>query len=577
MNIKRWETVPADEEAARRLASEVHLPVAVARVLVSRGYGDFAAADRFLAPRLSELGDPFALPNLRAAVDRIWIAVDRGERMTIFGDYDVDGISSTSLLLRVLSRIGGQVSAFLPDRESEGYGFTEAALERCLSENSPALIITVDCGTNSAETVNAARERNVDVIVTDHHEVTAQPAPAVALVNPKLGDETALHLLAGVGVAFKLCHGLIKVAREEERNGASDVDLKEYLDLVALGTVADIVPLLGENRTFARHGLTRINQRTNAGLKGLIDVAGIKGPVEAYHVGFMIGPRLNAAGRMGRALASLELLTTDDPQRVGVLSAELDEANRERQNVERTIVAEAIEEIDGFFEPDKHFGIVVARRGWHMGVVGIVASRLASRYRRPTVVIAIDDEGEGRGSCRSIKPFDMVEGLQACAQHLLRHGGHAMAAGLSIRESALEAFRDAFNGVCREALADEDLRAVVHVDGWLNPAQADRELCESLTRLTPFGESNPQPVWGLREVRIVGEPRTVGTNHLKMTLASGGSQWDSIAFGMADREIPDGAMDVVFYLEKNNFMGRDSLQLNIRDFRPAAAPPPAAN
>ena len=240
-------------------------------------------------------------------------------------------------------------------------------------------------------------------------------------------------------------------------------------------------------------------------------------------------------------------------------------------------MAEAIEEIDGFFEPDKHFGIVVARRGWHMGVVGIVASRLASRYRRPTVVIAIDDEGEGRGSCRSIKPFDMVEGLQLCAEHLLKYGGHAMAAGLSIRESALEAFRDAFNGVCREALADEDLRAVVHVDGWLNPAQADRELCESLTRLTPFGESNPQPVWGLREVRIVGEPRTVGTNHLKMTLASGGSQWDSIAFGMADREIPDGAIDVVFYLEKNNFMGRDSLQLNIRDFRPAAAPPPDAN
>ncbi len=572
---KRWETVPVDEGAARTLATDLNLPIAVARILVSRGYGEPKAADRFLAPRLSDLGDPLALPNLRAAVDRIWTAIDGGERMAIFGDYDVDGISSTSLLTRVLSRLGGQTQSFLPDRESEGYGFTEAALARCLAESNPTLIITVDCGTNSVEAVEVARRRKVDVIVTDHHAVSEEPAAAVALVNPQLGDEAGLQTLAGVGVAFKLCHGLIKVARDAGRACAGDVDLKEYLDLVALGTMADIVPLVGENRTFARHGLARMNQKTNAGLSALIDVAGVKGPVEAYHVGFVLGPRLNAVGRLGSALASLELLTSDDPQRAGELSVELDRANRERRDVERKIVEEAIAEIDEGFDPEQHFGIVVARRGWHMGVVGIVASRLVSRYRRPAVVIAINEEGEGRGSCRSVKPFNMVDGLQQCTGHLLKHGGHAMAAGLSLHESELEGFRDAFNRACRAELADQDLRAVVHVDGWLTPPQADWDLCEALHCLMPYGEANPQPVFGIRDLRIVGEPRTVGTNHLKMTLAAGGSQWDSIAFGMADREIPDGPVDVVFFLEKNSFMGRDSLQMNIRDFRPAAPAPPA--
>lgn len=566
-----WKTAEFDAAQAEQLAAQTGLVVPVAAMCLARGHADAESVDRLQRPRLSDLTDPDLLPSMGRAVDRIWGALEANESIVIYGDYDVDGITSTSLLSRVLSGLGGCVATFLPDRESEGYGFSVPALERCLQQHDPALIITVDCGSCAQETVVAAQSRSIDVIVTDHHELAGPAAGALALINPKLMEDASLQTLAGVGVAFKLCHALVKHGKTIKSNRVEDLDLRNYLDLVAVGTVADVVPLTGENRIFVRHGLNRLQADGLPGLRALRKVAGIDGELDAYHIGFVLGPRLNAAGRLGSAQAALELLTTDDESRAGALAAQLDTKNRERREIERRIVDEAAEEIDKSFNPVSDFGLVVGRREWHAGVVGIVASRLVRRYGRPTVVIGFDDTGAGRGSCRGIKDFSLVEALQASSEHLLTFGGHAMAAGLSIHMDHLDSFRETFNRVCRTTLGERDLRPVIRIDGWLEPSQADMRLCEQLRSLRPYGNGNPSPVWGIQSLHVVGQPRVVGNGHLKLTLAGGGTQWDAIAFGMGERELPSGPLDVACAVEINHYMGRENVQLNLRDFRPAAS------
>jgi len=565
---KVWKTAACDEAAAAALARTLAIPDPAARVLVARGFTDATAAERFLSPRLSELGDPFLLPGLATAIARTWQAIERGELIAIYGDYDVDGITSTALMIQVLTRLGAKVQPFLPHRIDEGYGLSMDGIRRCIEELSPRLIITVDCGTGSVEPVKTAGGQGIDVIVTDHHTPAGEVAPAVAVVNPKLGPEAGLHVLAGVGVAFKFCHALLKCGRDNGHRESAKLDLRGHMDLVALGTISDIVPLTGENRILARHGLNQLNATTCLGLKKLIEVAGIKGSIDAYEVGFLLGPRLNAAGRLGDALQSLELLLTVDDARAREIAGHLDAANRERQEIEKAIVREAIAEIDAWFKPDEHFGIVVGRQGWHPGVIGIVASRITARYYRPGIVIALEN-GSGRGSCRSIEGCDLVDRLRQCSDLLVKFGGHTMAAGLEIAESNLVAFKQRFDKSVGDVLRGSELRPTQRIDAWLNLGEADQRLIDCMDRMRPFGNGNPTPVWGVRGVCMLGKPRTVGQGHLKFTVGSGGAQREAIAFNFGDRAVPDGAMDVAFQLKKDSYQGREKLVLNVQDLRGA--------
>lgn len=564
---KLWSAASADASAsAPDWAAALNLPPAIARVLAARGIRDEAEADAFLNPRLSALGDPFALPDLDRAVERIWRAVDAGERIAVFGDYDVDGVASAALATRLLRALGAHATPFLPLRLEEGYGLSIDALHRCIETVKPALIVTVDCGTGSVESVEEARRRGVDVIVTDHHHPGASRAPALALVNPKIGADESLHALAGVGVAFKLCHGLIKAGRARGHAAAARLDLRSYLDFVALGTIADIVPLIGENRILARHGLAQMNKTEHPGLAALIEVSGIDGEIDAYEVGFRLGPRLNAAGRLGDAQRALDLLLGEPGCDAYGLARALDDANRERREIEERALTDAMAALEARFDPARDFGLVVGREGWHPGVIGIVASRLLQRFHRPVAVIALSEEG-GRGSCRSIEGFDMMTGLAACANELSKYGGHTMAAGLELKPGRLAAFAEAFNASARRLLADRDLRPVQRIDAWLALDEVDDAMLAGLDRMRPFGVGNATPVWAARGVRLAEPPRAVGKGHLKMLLASGSRQYDAIAWGMADRELPDGPLDIAFQPKRERFRGQNRISLHIQDFR----------
>jgi single-stranded-DNA-specific exonuclease len=565
--MKVWKTKECAEDSVARLIQDQNLYPPLARMLASRGFLDPNSVDHFLNPRLSDLSDPFLLPGMDQAVDRIWKAIDTGQQIVVFGDYDVDGITSTALMIQVLGRLGAKACPFLPHRIDDGYGLAEETLQRCIDTLRPQLVITVDCGTGAADSVKLAGRAGVDVVVTDHHAPSGLIAPAIAVVNPKLGLDEDSKELAGVGVAFKVCHALLKVGRQKGRHTAATVDLRSYLDLVGVGTIADIVPLKAENRILARYGLDQLNKTISVGLKALVEVAGIEGHLDAYHVGFLIGPRLNAAGRLGDAQAALDLLLTHDPRRARDVALQLDQSNRERQHVEKQMVEEAIKELETTFDPKKDFGLVLARKGWHPGVIGIVASRLCQSYRRPTIVIALDETREGRGSCRSIEEFNIVDRLEECSDLLIRFGGHAMAAGLDIRDVHIEAFREKFNQVAARSLEGVDLRPVQKIDAWIDLWEADDRLLEGLKRMRPFGLGNPTPVWGSRGVRVVGQPRVLKEKHLKMWVASGAVQRNAIAFGHGQREIPAGLIDIAFQLDQNMYGGRQSLQLKVQDFR----------
>jgi single-stranded-DNA-specific exonuclease len=567
---KRWVTAEADPRVAEDIARTHGFSRAMARALVTRGLVDHAEIDKFLQPRLADLTDPFSLPGMQTAVDLILSHIEQGSAILVYGDYDVDGVTATALMIQVLSGLGAVAVPFLPHRIEDGYGLGVETLHRCIENYHPNLIITVDCGTSSVEAVREAARLGIDVIVTDHHEPAAEGvAEACAIVNPKLGGGPEdIRMLAGVGVAFKVCHGLVKAARQRRMEAAEKLDLKTFMELVAVGTVADIVPLLKENRILVYHGLTLLNRTQSVGLRTLIEAAGISGYVDTYHIGFIIGPRINAAGRLGNAEAALELVLTEQEPRARILAQQLDDASRKRQEIEDKIVQEACSDLDGRFDAGRDFGLVVAHPHWHAGVIGIVASRIASRYNRPVVVIGMDDDGVGRGSCRSVPGFDLLKHLQQCSPMLRRYGGHAMAAGLEVDHSRIEEFAARFNEVCAATLSRVDQRRQLLVDAWITPGDIGDPLYHDQNRLRPFGHSNPLPVWAIRNVTPLFPPRVIGGKHLKILFSMGGRQREAIGFGMGDREVPDGPLDIAFNLILNRYNGQEYLQLHLQDLRP---------
>ncbi|MDR0993947.1 MAG: single-stranded-DNA-specific exonuclease RecJ [Verrucomicrobiota bacterium] len=566
---KRWQLADADPAVTNGIAEAYGFSRAMARALVTRGLAEHTEIDRFLHPRLADLTDPFSLPGMDKAVEIILTHVEQGSSILVYGDYDVDGVTATALMIQVLSGLGAVASPFLPHRIEDGYGLGVDTLHRCVELYHPNLIITVDCGTSSVDAVREAARLGIDVIVTDHHEPAAEGmAEACAIVNPKLGGGPEdIRMLAGVGVAFKVCHGLVKEARRRKMEAAEKLDLKTFMELVAVGTVADIVPLLKENRILVYHGLYLLNQTKSVGLRTLIEAAGISGTVDTYHIGFMIGPRINAAGRLGNADAALELVLTEQERRAKILAQQLDDASRKRQEIEDRIVSEACEDLDHRFDSQRDFGLVVAHPNWHAGVIGIVASRIASRYNRPVVVIGMDDDGVGRGSCRSIPGFDLLSHLSKCAPLLRRYGGHAMAAGLEVEKGRLAELTKRFNEVCAATLQNADSRRQLLLDAWISPSDINDHLYHDQNRLRPFGHSNPLPVWAIRGVTPVFPPRVIGGKHLKFLFSMGGKQREAIGFGMGDRDIPPGPLDIAFNLVLNRYNGNEYLQLHLQDFR----------
>lgn len=563
----RWEVAPEpDPVEARALAGALSLPVDLCRLLVGRGKTSPDAAMGFLRPLLEHLPDPGELTDLIPAVDRILSAVDAGETVFIHGDYDVDGVCAAALLTRWIRRLGGRVVPFAPHRLRDGYdlGATGVAAARAAGAS---LLVTVDCGIVAHEAVSEARRLGMDVVVTDHHAPGETLPPALAVVNPNRADDpSGRGDLCGAGVAYQLCR---RMARER---GVDPALLVEDLDLVALATVADLVPLTAENRVMVRFGLRALERTGKPGLRALLEVCGLSGSLDAGRLGFTLAPRINAVGRLGDAQEALRLLLTDDPDEARRLAREADELNARRQEEDQRTLDQAFGMLASDFDPEADYGVVLAGEGWHPGVIGIVASRVVERIHRPTVLVALSPEG-GRGSARSIPGFHLHQALTRCAGHLRRYGGHAQAAGMDLDRAALPAFREAFNEAAREALTPELLLPRIRVDLEVDPAALTLELADRARYMGPHGVGNPRPVLLARGLVPQVPPRVVGRGHLKVALARGGTRLEAIGFGMAERFPPDSlqgrTLDVVFQLTVNEYMGRRTPQLRLLDLRPS--------
>ncbi|MDQ3137540.1 MAG: single-stranded-DNA-specific exonuclease RecJ, partial [Gemmatimonadota bacterium] len=500
--VLRWVVVPRPDPAAvDLLASALGLPGALGALLVQRGHAGEAAARAFLRPSVADLSDPLALAGMADAVEAVAATVRAGGTILVHGDYDVDGQCATALLTRALRAAGADVVGFVPHRLRDGYDFGPAGLAAA-RQLGASLVITCDCGITAVETVRAARAAGIGVVVTDHHLPGPELPPALAIVDPQRTDDTSgARALSGTGIAFKLVQALVP---------ALDLppNLPYYLlDLVALATVADVVPLVGENRILVRHGLRLMRESRWPGLRALIEAAGLGGrELRAGHMGYILGPRLNAAGRIGDAADGLRLLLTDDPDEATALARRLEGLNVERQSLDRRMLDEAIAQVEQAADPERDAGFVLAGDGWHPGVVGIVASRVVERYGRPAFLIAFDGD-VGKGSGRSISRFDLHAALSSCGDLLERYGGHQMAAGLTIRRDRLEEFRERFGDIARDTLGADDLGPEQRVDLEIALPEATRELERMCRHLEPCGSGNASPVFGVRGARFAGVSR----------------------------------------------------------------------
>ncbi len=568
----RWDCLSGDDGVAERLVAELGVAPIVARLLGQRGLGDPALAARFLNPSLEHLHDPMRLADMGIAVDRIFAAIEQRERIAIHGDYDVDGITSTVILKRALELLGADVVHFIPERIKDGYGLQPIAVERLHAEGV-ALIVSVDCGIRGAEAALRARELGVDLIVTDHHEPDAELPLAFAVINPKRHDCTYPDKnLAGVGVALKLVQALCRRAGHESW-------LPAFIKVAAIGTLADVVPLVGENRVIAKLGLELLTKGPHkVGLRALLDVAGLTGKtIDSFHISFMLAPRLNAAGRMSTPdIATRLLLASDEAlgDEVRLLAQQLDGENVKRQEEEAGILAAAKKIVQTDPDVGAHTILVVAGEGWHRGVIGIVASKLVDAFHRPAIVLSIDGD-VAHGSCRSISGFDMLGALERSSDLLIRFGGHKQAAGLTMDSARIKELRASVNAVADETLGPNDLMPRLRIDGDLGFRAITGAVASGILDLAPFGAGNPRPVFAARRVEIVDGPRKLKERHLKMTLKQEGRIFRAVAWRSAERHDylseHKAALDVAFSLEQNQYNGETYTELTLADLKKSDA------
>ncbi|MGA3162876.1 MAG: single-stranded-DNA-specific exonuclease RecJ [Verrucomicrobiota bacterium] len=586
----RWSLAPPQPLLAGQLAAQLKIPPLLAQCLLNRVpqmAGEPAAIRDFLQPRLKNLADPFLLPNMNAAVGRLLHAREQNEPLVIFGDYDTDGVTSTALLVEVLRALGWKADFYLPNRMDEGYGLSQDGVENCLKKFPVTLLLAVDCGSTAVGTISWLRKRGVDAIVLDHHQISSPAPEAIALVNPQLSTlnpsilrssataedgqpSTVFTELCSVGLAFKLAHALVKRGREINLPGAAEFDLRPLLDLVALGTIADLVPLIGENRILVSAGLQRLNMTKRPGLIELKRVAQCPQILGTYEVGFQLAPRLNAAGRLESAEESLHLLLARSQAEAMPIAQNLDLRNRERQKIERGIVEEIIGTLRAKFDPEKDFVIVEGQLLWHIGVVGIVASRVLQEFYRPTIIIGGEGD-EWRGSGRSIAGFDLAAALRECDDLLVRHGGHAMAAGLSIHPDKIDALRERLNGLARRTLKLEDLQPSLRLDAEVGLDEMTLESLGELARLKPTGQGNPGVQFCARNLTHARPLQRIGADrrHVKMWVTEGAATLEAVWWNGGEASLPVGKFDLAFAPQINEFNGRRTVQLKVLDWRAA--------
>jgi len=564
----RWDTLECNDAAAETLAAALKISPVVAKLLCQRGLSDPELADRFLNPSLDHLHDPMLLKDMDVAVERILAAIARKEKIAIHGDYDVDGVTSTVILRRALELLGGDVIHFIPERLKDGYGLQPVAIER-LHADGVALVISVDCGIRGADAGRRARELGVDLIITDHHEPDTELPPALAVINPKRADCTYPDkYLAGVGVALKLVQALCRRAGRERL-------MPGFIKVAAIGTLADVVPLVGENRVIAKLGLELLTKGPHkVGLRALIEVCGLTGKtIDSYHIGFMLAPRVNAAGRMSTPDIAARLFLADDEaltEEVRQLALQLDGENVKRQEEEAEILAAAKKIVQTDPEVGARSILVVAGEGWHRGVIGIVASKLMDTFHRPAIVLSV--EGDiAHGSCRSFSRFDMLGALERCAHLLTRFGGHKQAAGLTLDAGRIRELRLAVNAVADETLGPDDLMPRLRIDGGLAFREITGGVAAGIMSLAPFGAGNPRPVFAARGVEIIDGPRKLKERHLKMSLKQEGRIFRAVAWRAAERHDflseHKAALDVAFSLEQNHYNGNTYVELTLADLK----------
>lgn len=561
---KTWRLFPARRELASQLSHSLNISEYIAQALINRGVTDEQAAVTFLSAGVENIESPYLLKDMTTAINRIAQGISEHEKITIYGDYDVDGITACAVLYKTLNRLGADVEYYIPERQSEGYGLNLAALNT-LMQTGTKLIITVDCGISAVQEVNSVLDQ-LDIIITDHHQPPEELPAALAIINPKQQDCAYPEKnLAGVGVAFKLCQGLW-----QHYHGKQSTFL-DYLEIVAVGTIADIVPLTGENRALVKLGLNKLSASDNLGIKALLGVCGLTGkPINSGTVGFVIAPRLNAVGRVGRADTGVELLLTDNQDRAQTLASLLDEENLSRQTIEKQILEKAEEYLDGL-DLSTAKVLVLAGEDWHSGVIGIVASRLVDKYYKPVVMISVRD-GVGKGSCRSIPAFDMYTALRSCSDLLTQFGGHRQAAGLTVPVANIPLLRQRLNEIAAENLSAADYIPVINVDSLLPLQEIDAAFVEQLACLEPYGYGNPSPVFACHDV-AVEEKRCIGqqSRHLKLKLKNTAVK-DVIAWNLGElsASLTCGQhIDMVFVPKYNEWQGQKNVQLTAHDVRQA--------
>jgi single-stranded-DNA-specific exonuclease len=582
----QWSAAAPQPLLSGQLANLLKISPLLAQCLVNRELDEPQIIAGFLEPRLKHLLDPFLLPDMSLAVERLYQARERREAVIVFGDYDVDGVTSTALLLEFLRGMGWNVEYHLPHRLDEGYGLTLDSVGRCLKKAPAKLLVAVDCGSTAVECIQALKEQGVDVIVVDHHPLSSSPPPTVALVNPHVaknsrkrfgapltpenGNSAPLPFLefCSVGLAFKLAHALLKRARETNVPGSAEYDLRPLLDLVALGTIADLVPLTGENRILVAAGLERLNRTTRPGLVALKQVTRSTRPMGVREVGFQLAPRLNAAGRLETAEDALQLLLSNDPAEALLRAERLENQNQERRKIEKVIAEQAISRVRAKFKPEEDLIIVEGQLDWHVGVVGIVASRVMQHFYRPTIIVGGEGE-EWRGSGRSISGFDLGAALGECADLLGRHGGHAMAAGLSIRPANVDRFRARLNEIARRSLKMEQLQRQLALDAEVGLEELTLERLAELGRLMPNGQGNPPVQLYITNVNHQRPLQRLGAEkqHIKMWVTDGTVTHEAVWWGAGNESLPVGRYDLAFTPQMNEYNGHRTVQLKVLDWR----------